>query len=68
MKFKESKTITGKIKGVTIQNGKFVDYETGEVIDVVGAFESIYGDSVFDISTTLKTESDLEISESGGDE
>lgn len=67
VKFNRNTTTSGKITKVQVNNGLFIDYETGEVLDVARIFETIYGNNVFDISVKLaeKEELDVVIDEDG---
>lgn len=58
-KFTKTKNIKGVYKSVVINEGQFVDEETGEVLDVVGQLRDVYGDNAFDITTTLKIDEEL---------
>ena len=59
-KFNKTETVKGKITGVVVRGGEFVDGETGEVIDVITMLSKIYGDEPFDISTTAKQDVELD--------
>ena len=67
VKFNRNTTTSGKITKITISDGFFIDYETGEVLDIAKIFETIYGNKVFDISSKLaeKEELDVVIDEDG---
>lgn len=58
-KFTKTRTIKGTYKSVVIQDGQFVDEETGEVIDLVSQLEDVYGEATFDITTNLKIDEEL---------
>lgn len=60
-KFKKAENISGKYKAIMIQDGNFVDTETGDIIDMVNDLSKVYGNNVFDISVTSKSEEDVEI-------
>ena len=60
LEFKKSGTITGTAKSVFLRDGKFIDEETGEEIDVLRAIEAIMGDHSFDLKVTQKIEMDEE--------
>ena len=60
-KFKKAENISGKYKAIMIQDGNFVDTETGDIIDIVNELSKVYGNDVFDISVTSKSEEDVEI-------
>lgn len=59
-KFKRSISLNGKFQDLNVKDGKFIDAETGEVVDVAGICESIYGNETFTISTTHKSDEDVE--------
>lgn len=58
-KFTKTETIKGNYKGIGVRNGEFVDEATGEVIDLAGELESVYGDMPFDLTITLKTDEEI---------
>lgn len=58
--FKKTVTVNGKYKAIAVTNGEFVDYETGEVIDLAEQLENIYGDAPFSLTTSNKVDTDLE--------
>lgn len=55
MDFKKQVNYSGKVKGLHIVNGKFVD-DFGEIINLVEILANVYGDMSFDLSTTAKSE------------
>lgn len=55
MDVKKTIKVDGKLKGVRIINHALMT-EDGEIINLIGLLESVYGDSAFDIGTTTKTE------------
>jgi len=59
MEFKKQINYTGKIKGLQIVNGKFVDVD-GEILDLAVLLASVYGDMSFDLSTTAKSDEIIE--------
>lgn len=59
MSFKKQTTYTGKLKQIRIFDGNFVD-ESGEVINLVEILTNVYGDMTFDLSTTSKSEEDID--------
>jgi len=59
MSFKKQTTYTGKLKQLKIFDGNFVD-ESGEVINLVEILANVYGDMAFDLSTTSKSEEDID--------
>ena len=58
--FKKSTVTNGVYKEIAVENGSFVDPETGEEIDVVGQLERIYGNQVFSLKTAAKSDEDIE--------
>lgn len=59
--FKKSTNVTGSYKELAVENGKFVDAETGEEINVAGQLEQIYGTQIFSLKTASKFDEDLNI-------
>lgn len=59
--FKKSSSLTGKYKAIMIQDGNFVDTETGSVINLAEELGKIYKEESFDLSTSSKTDEDLEV-------
>lgn len=59
MDFKKTIKYDGKIKGLHIVDGKLVNLD-GEIIDIIGILEKVYGEKPFDISTTTKTEESID--------
>lgn len=59
MEFKKQINYTGKVKGLQIVDGKFIDAD-GEVLDLVAMLAGVYGDMAFDLSTTAKTDEVIE--------
>ena len=59
-KFNKVETVKGKIAGIIIKDGNFVDFESGENVNVVGMLSKIYKDRVFDIATTSKEDTELD--------
>ena len=59
MEFKKQINYTGKVKGLQIVDGKFIDAD-GEVLDLVSMLAGVYGDMAFDLSTTAKTDEIIE--------
>ena len=53
--------MSGKYKAIMIKDGGFVDTETGEVVQLVDELQKIYGEESFDLSTSSKTDEDLEV-------
>ena len=60
MDFKKQINYSGKIKGLQIVNGKFVDTD-GEIINLAEILASVYGDMSFDLSTTAKSEEAIDV-------
>lgn len=60
-KFTKTRTIKGNYKGVVITDGQFVDAESGEQINLAEELQSVYGENAFDITTSLKTDEDIDI-------
>ena len=58
-KFTKTRTIKGNYKGIVIQDGQFVNEESGEVIDLAEELQSVYGEFAFDITTNLKIDEEL---------
>jgi len=60
--FKKTSTTKGSFKGLVIHEGMFMDEETGEVVNVIDLISKAYGDDiVFDLTTTLKIDEDLDV-------
>ena len=59
MEFKKQINYTGKVKGLQIVDGKFIDAD-GEVLDLVALLAGVYGDMAFDLSTTAKSDELIE--------
>ena len=58
--FKRTLNTNGKFKMLAIVDGKqFIDYETGEVIDVPEIIGRCMGKEPFDLSVTQKSETDI---------
>ena len=57
--FRRSTTLKGTIKNVVVHEGKFVDNETSEQIDLAQILADVYGNEPFDIATSLKTDEEL---------
>lgn len=58
-KFTKTKNIKGVYKNIIINDGQFMDEETGEILDVIGQLRDVYGENAFDITTTLKIDEEL---------
>lgn len=50
-----------KFKDIRIVNGAVVDFETGEVINLIANLNEVYGDEPFTLTCTTKTEEILEL-------
>lgn len=59
MSFKKQTTYAGKLKQLRIFDGNFVD-EAGETINLIEILSNVYGDMAFDLSTTAKSEEDID--------
>ena len=60
MEIKKIVKYDGKLKGVHIVDGNFVDLD-GEIIDLVSILSKVYGENYFDLSTTNKKEEILDL-------
>lgn len=60
MEVKKIVKYDGKLKGVRIVDGNFVDLD-GEIIDLVSILSKVYGENYFDLSTTNKKEEILDL-------
>lgn len=57
---KKSKSINAKFKALLVQDGtRFVDSETGEVIDIARIVSQAVGDEAVDVTVTNKSEVDI---------
>lgn len=59
IKFSKSGTVTGKLKFLAVNDGIFVDAETGEQIDLARIIESVVGTEPFDMTLTQKSDTDI---------
>ena len=59
MDFKKQISYSGKIKGLQIVNNKFIDSD-GEVLDLVAVLCNFYGNMIFDLSTSAKSEETID--------
>lgn len=59
IKFSKSGNISGKFKNIAVVNNNFVDYETGEVIDLISIISQVVGEQPFDMALTQKSETDI---------
>lgn len=57
--FKKSTSIVGTFKEIIVNNGEFIDGETGEVLDLPSILEQIYGEKSFTITTKEKDSSEI---------
>ena len=60
IKVKKSESISLKGKAIVIINDKFVDYETGEEINIIQIFKDTFGEFPFDLSAIQKTDTEEE--------
>lgn len=58
---KKTTKIDLKIKDIIIKDGTVIDFESGEVVDLIEALSQTYNDSPFTLSCTTKEEEILEI-------
>lgn len=59
--FSKSTTLNGKYKYLCVENGGFINPETGEIIDVASELEAVYGaGEIFSLSTTNKVNVEIE--------
>ena len=58
--FKRTTTTNGSYKELVVENGSFVDPESGEEVDVARQLERIYGTQVFSLKTAAKQDEDIE--------
>lgn len=58
--FKRTLNTNGKFKMLAIADGnKFIDYETGELVDVPDIISKCMGGEPFDLSVTQKSETTI---------
>lgn len=58
--FKKTNKISGKYKYLAVEDGKFFDPETGELLNVAEELEAIYGSGeIFSLSTSNSVERDI---------
>lgn len=50
-----------KVKDVMLKEGKLVEFESGETVNLMKAFKDIFEDEPFTISCSAKTEEILEV-------
>lgn len=62
--FKKTTSVSGSFKNLIVQDGKFVDEESGEIIDVAGILANVYGSNAFELKTSFKSDMALEGSDS----
>ena len=55
MEVKKTIKYDGKLKGIRVVDKTIVDAE-GEVVDLVAILAKVYGENIFDLSTTCKEE------------
>ena len=58
IKIKKSESTTLKGKDIAIAENKFVDYETGEEIDMVSILNSTFGEHPFDLTAVQRVDVD----------
>ena len=64
--FKRTLNTNGKFKMLAIADGKqFIDYETGEIVDVPTIIGKCMGEEPFDLSVTQKSETDITPADKG---
>lgn len=62
VQIKKSTTLKGTFKNITINaDGVFVDFETGEMLDVAGILFETYGDEPFTMQTASKIDEDIDV-------
>lgn len=60
IKFSKSGNINGKFKSLAIADGNnFIDFETGEVINLASIIYQVIGDEPFDMTLVQKSETDI---------
>jgi len=58
--FKRTTNTNAKFKMLAVADGNdFIDYETGEVVDVANIISKCMGEEPFDLSVTQKSETDI---------
>lgn len=55
MEVKKTTKYDGKLKGVRVVGRDIVDSD-GEVVDLIAILSKVYGENLFDLSTTCKEE------------
>lgn len=60
IKIKKSESTTLKGKAIAIVENKFVDYETGEEIDVVSVLRNTFGECPFDLTAVQRVDTEEE--------
>ena len=64
--FKRTTNNNAKFKMLAIADGnKFIDFETGEFVDVPQIINKCMGEEPFDLSVTQKSESDIAPNDKG---
>lgn len=66
-KFNKNVAITGKIGGIFVSNGEFVDADTGEIVNIAKIFETVFGENEFCITAKLADKSELDVIVEDGD-
>lgn len=60
--FKKSNSVNGKLKGICVHEGIFMDAESGEQVDVADLIARAVGeDTEVDISVSVKTDEDIDV-------
>ena len=60
IKVKKSESTTLKGKAIAIVNDKFVDFETGEELDIISILKNTFGESPFDLTAIQKMDTEEE--------
>lgn len=60
IKVKKSESTTLKGKAIAITEGKFVDFETGEEIDMVSILKNTFGEYPFDLTAVQREDTEEE--------
>lgn len=60
IKVKKSESITLKGKAITIIDNKFVDYESGEEIDLISMLKNTFGEFPFDLTAVQRVDTEEE--------
>lgn len=57
---KKTNGVKGKFKGIMVKDGKFIDNETGELVDVAAIAQRCMGEQPFDLSISVKSVEELD--------